>query len=84
MFKIWVSDINKIAVPLLYSDIRMEGKFNGWTLRCNYGRRYYKNNSNKRKKKLNFRCYKQKIGCIAKVLAKYTDKEEVRLQVIHY
>ena len=61
----------------------MEGKFNGWTLRCNDGRRYYKNNSNKRKTKLYFRCYKHKSGCIAKVLTKYTDKDGDWLQVIH-
>ena len=82
MLKIWVTDINKIAVPLLYSDIRMEGKFNGFVLGCNDGRRYYKNNSNKRKTKLYFRCYKHQSGCIAKVHTKYGDKDKDRLQVI--
>ena len=83
MFKIWVSDINKIVDPLVYSDIRMEGELKRTTLRCNDGHRYYRNNSNKRKTKLYFRCYKHKSGCIAKAYTKYGDKDDDRLQVIH-
>ena len=83
MFKIWVRDINKIAVPLLYSDIRMEGELNRSTLRCNDGHRYYKVNSNKSKTKLYFRCYNRRSGCRAMVHTKYADKGEDRLQIIY-
>ena len=61
----------------------MEGKFNGFVLRCNDEHRYYKNNSNERKTKLYFRCYKHKSGCIAKAYTNYTDKKDDRLHVNH-
>ena len=83
MFKIWLTDINKIADPVLYSNIGMEGELNGSTLRCNDGRRYNKVNSNKSKTKLYFQCYKRRSGCCAKVHTKYADKDEDRLQVIY-
>ena len=61
----------------------MEGKFNGSTLRCNDGCRYYKANSNKGKTKLYFKCYKHKSGCRVMVHTKYVDKDEDQMHVIY-
>ena len=61
----------------------MEGKIKGCTLRCSDGHKYYKNNSNKRKTAMYFRCHKYKSGCIARVYTNYTDKKEDWLHVDH-
>ena len=83
MFKIWLSNNNKIVVPLLYSDIRMEGELNRSTLICNDGHKYYKVISNKKKTKIYFKCYKYRRGCRVMLHTKYTDKDKEQLQIIY-
>ena len=72
-----------MADPLLQTAIGMEAHLNKWTLRCNDGHKYYKNNSNKRKTAMYFRCHKYTSGCIARVYTNYSDKREDWLQVTH-
>ena len=69
--------------PLQKSAEGTDAHLKKWTLRCKDGHKYYKNNSNKRKTAMYFRCHKHKSGCIAKVYTNYSDKKEDWLQVNH-
>ena len=69
--------------PLQKSAEGKDAHLKKWTLRCKDGHKYYKNNSNKRKTAMYFRCHKHTSGCIARVYTNYSDKREDWLQITH-